>query len=426
LQLRFFRDDLLQRMPEPDLKLLTSLEQEGVPTIHNMILGDRVVRRLDYRVALGYATFLAKRLIELYDELDPSVVISAFDSLHAGVALAVARHMNIPWYALHFGVLPSGTAALCRDQSPALREKVVPGSPSSAWAEMLLKRFEDKSVRAPAYVAPRPLSLMGQLRKLPARLAAVGRTRRTARFREGWQFTEEATDYSVLAAARNLLRVHAAGKAISKVKTLDVPPGTPFVFFGLHMQPESTVDVWAPFFSNQMWVIELLSRAIPPSHRLLVKIHKSDAANYSKEQLRRMTSFPGVELVRPFADSRAFVEAADLVVAIQGTLGLEAALLGIPVIMLGKSPITLFPSATRIGEIADLPKLIRRKLAESRPKRREIIEAYVSYLSPFVPASHNDWDVEKTAEEVDHYVNLFRSLREFLASSQVVAASDAP
>ncbi|MEO8464195.1 MAG: hypothetical protein ABI640_02560 [Gammaproteobacteria bacterium] len=424
VRLRFFRDDLSQRMPEPDLELLTSLEQEGVPTIHNMILGDRVVSRLDYQVALAYATFLAKRLIELFGELDPSVVIGDFDGLHGGVALAVARRMKIPWFALHFGVLPSGMVCLCKDQSPAVREQVVTGSPSAAWAETLLKRFEHKSVRAPAYIAPRQLSLMGELRKLPARMIAVGRTMRRARLRDGWQFTEEATDYSVGAAVRNLLRARAAGKAISKVGTLDVPPDMPFVFFGLHMQPESTVDVWAPFFSNQMWVIELLSRAIPPSHKLLVKIHKSDVANYSQKQLGQMKSFPGVEIVRPFADSRAFVEAADLVVAIQGTLGLEAALLGIPVIMLGNSPITLFPSATRVGEISDLPKLIRSKLAESRPDRSKIIEAYVSYLSPFMPAGHNNWTVEPTTEEVDGYVNVFRNLKNFLTSRPIVAAQE--
>ena len=54
--------------------------------------------------------------------------------------------------------------------------------------------------------------------------------------------------------------------------------------------------------------------------------------------MARMRSFPGVELVAPLADARSFIESADLVVAIQGTIGLEAALLGKPVIMLGESP----------------------------------------------------------------------------------------
>ena len=217
----------------------------------------------------------------------------------------------------------------------------------------------------------------------------------------------------MIAAVRHLHRARAAVKALSRTKTMAVPPATPFVFFGLHMQPESSIDVWAPFFSNQHWVIELLSRSIPPSHKLLVKIHKSDAANYSLEQLNRMKSLPGVELVPPFVDSRAFVEAADLVVAIQGTIGLEAALLGIPVIMLGDSPVTLFPSATRIGRISDLPQLVRQKLKEPRPARSEIVNAYVSYLSPYLPASYNDWSVEQTAEEVDAYVELFSNRSSF-------------
>ena len=156
------------------------------------------------------------------------------------------------------------------------------------------------------------------------------------------------------------------------------------------MQPESSIDVWAPFFSDQIWVVQLLSRSIPPSHQLLVKIHMSDLTNFSGEQYERMQALPGVKLVRPFVDSRPFIDKADLVVSIQGTMGLEAALLGKPVIMLGDSPVTMFPSASRIGKVQDLPMLIRKKLLEPPPTRQEIVQAYASYLSPFAPASHND------------------------------------
>src|SRR3569833_2880786 len=45
----FVRERLRQPLPEPDLELLASLEREGVPTLHNMILSDRVVSKIDYR-----------------------------------------------------------------------------------------------------------------------------------------------------------------------------------------------------------------------------------------------------------------------------------------------------------------------------------------------------------------------------------------
>jgi hypothetical protein len=194
------------------------------------------------------------------------------------------------------------------------------------------------------------------------------------------------------------------------------------VLFGLHMQPEASIDVWAPFFANQAWVIELLSRSIPPTHRLLVKVHKSDAANYTREQFARMRSFPGVSLVKPFADARPFIEQAGLVVSIQGTMGLEAALLGRPVIMLGESPVTLLPSATQVGAITDLPALVRRKLEEDPPPRESIVEAFADYLAPFLPASHNDWRAPADAGEPRRFVALFDALRQHVAGKASPAA----
>src|ERR1700685_4585806 len=49
----FFRDDLRLDMPPADREFLASLEDaDQVPTIHNMILGDRVVSKLPYPDAL--------------------------------------------------------------------------------------------------------------------------------------------------------------------------------------------------------------------------------------------------------------------------------------------------------------------------------------------------------------------------------------
>lgn len=420
----FFRDRLRQEMPEPDYLLLASLEADGVPTLHNMILGDRVIATLEYEEALSYATFLARRLTSILCEVGPSVVIGSFDAIHSGIALAVARKLDIPWFALNFSVIPPGLACFCDRMSPNARVQV--GHPDlikiRAFAERALSRFESKDVAAPAYVTPPALSFGAVLQRLPRRIASATRTIQRRRDRESLKYTQDRTDFSLLAALTHLFRTRVAHGAIAKFHAHSSAPARPFVLFGLHMQPESSVDVWAPFFSKQIWVIETLSRSMPPSHRLLVKIHKSDAANYSTRQLRHMLSLPGVELIEPFADARVFVEAAALVVSIQGTMGLEAALLGKPVIMLGDSPVTLFPSASPIGTIADLPALVRKKMAQSTPERRLIVDAYAKYLSPFMPASHNDWLASQSDSEIQGYVELFSALEKHLSVRGVAAA----
>jgi hypothetical protein len=416
----FFTDGETQ-LPVADRALLLSLERKGIPTIHNMILSDRVVSALPYERALGYATLLAKRLMQLFAQISPGAVIGGFDAIHGSMALAVARKMGIPWYALHFSVIPEGLACFCDNASPAARVllDIAPCGQTEALAARSLQQFESREIVAPAYIAHRPRSILERIAKLSSRTATLCRILRAGRDQGILQYTEPRTKYDGAAAVRYLWRAARARKAVTRHAVAERPPASPYILFGLHMQPESSIDVWAPFYSNQIWVIELLSRSIPPTHKLLVKIHKSDTANYSGRELRKMCSYPGVELVEPFADTRSLMENADLIVLIQGTMGLEAALIGKPVIMLGESPFTLFPSVAPVGAIVELPDLIRKKLEERSPPRSSILKAYAEYLRPFAPASTNDWSRKVGTAEADDYRRLFDSLRQNIVANEL-------
>ncbi len=424
----FFCPDGNPLMPSPDRDLLASLERHEVPTIHNMILGDRVVSKLDYREALAYATFLTSRLMSLYEDLKPSAVIGGFDALHSCLGLAVAKKMGLPWFALNFSVIPPGFACFCDRMSPAARVELgeEPLYDMGPIAETSIEKFENRKIQAPAYLAPPPRALASNIARMPDRISALYRTTHKARRRHFLKFVEFPSGHNVWSALRHYRHTAKARSALATIKTVSSPRSTPYAFFGLHVQPESSIDVWAPFFSNQLWVIELIARSIPPTHQLLVKIHKSDAANYSRDQLDRMRSFPGVELVAPFADTRQFIEKADLLFSIQGTIGLESALLGKPVIVLGESPVTLFPSASPIGRILDLPDLVRRKLAERPPARREIVDAYREFLKPFAPAGHNDWTIRPDDREIAGYAGLFFALKRRLQTSGAESIAATP
>ncbi len=411
---RYFRSPGDFALPQADPDFLTALEGPGVPTIHNMILGDRVLAKLDYGDVLRYATFVARRIEAVYEELGPSVVIGGFDSLHGGLSLAVAKRAGIPWFALHFSVIPPGLACFCDGLSPAARVQLATGGgpdPAAA-AEEALRRFETRDLKAYAYIPPRR-GIGRSIARLPERAAILMRTIRARKGRDFARFTEEPTRYSSRAALAHLRRSSDAYRALSRLSG-SPPRHGPYVLFGLHTQPESSIDVWAPFFSNQMWVIETLSRCIPPTHRLLVKIHKSDVSRYAGAAIDLMRSFPGVEVVHPSADSRDLLERAALVVSIQGTMGLEAALLGRPVLLLGDSPVAVFPSAARAAALADLAGLVRELLARPTPSRDQILAAFAAYLAPFMPACHNDWRVRKSEAEVEGLARMFDALRDYL------------
>ncbi|HWS68402.1 MAG TPA: hypothetical protein VN325_37000 [Steroidobacteraceae bacterium] len=409
----FFRDDIRMPIKPANREFLASLERDGVPTIHNMILSDRVVSKLPYEEALGYASLLADRLFRIYEMVRPTVVIGGFDALHGSLALAVARHMSIPWYAPSFTALPRGQAALATDLTPASpvifdphREQLLRPE-----AERLLKDFESRKMQAAAYIPPNLFSASFILGQIPIQLAAFFRVLGRRRLKGHLKFTDYPNSYSIRGQVGEALRLRRNSWFLNRRVLLARPPQRRFAFFGLHMQPESSIDVFAHFFSNQARVIELIARSLPPTHSLLIKLHKSDTLNYSSESLAKYSGFPGVELVSQHADTLSFIQQADLIFSIQGTIALEAALLGRPVIVFGDSPTKRFPSVSTVGKTVDLPNLIRQKFAEPPPSRSDIVAAFAAYLAAFYPACHNDWNVRPTNEQIDDFVKLFALLR---------------
>jgi hypothetical protein len=409
----FFRDDIRTPIPPANPQFLASLEQDGVPTIHNMIMSDRVVSKLPHAEALGYADLLAKRLFVLYEAIKPTVVIGSFDALHGSMALAVARRMEIPWYAPQFTSLPSGQAALATDLTPASPVLFDPlrADGLRADADRHLAAFESRKIKAAAYIPPKLFSVGFIIGQIPAQSAALFRVLRRRRLKRFLKYTDYRNSYSVTGLVGEALRVRKNLWFLNRRRFLRQPPQRRFAFFGLHMQPESSIDVFAHFFSNQERVIELIARSLPPTHSLLIKLHKSDTPNYSTAALARYCRFPGVELVSADADTFAFIKQADIVFTIQGTIGLEAALLGKPVITFGDSPTKLFPSVSTIGKTVDLPALVREKLAAAPPARPAVIAAFAAYLAPFYPAAHNDWRIRPTDAQIEDFVKLFELLR---------------
>jgi len=414
--IHWFFDSKQMPIPPANRGLLASLEQQNVPTVHNMILGDPVVSKLPYEDGLAYASFLANRLISVGQQVRPSLIIGDFDCLHGSMTLAVARRLNIPWYALRFSVLPPGLAGFCDNLSPA--STVTLRAPSAdrlrQLAEAALTDFESEQIRAHAPRTPAFLDPAYIVRRIPSQLRALFVTLRRGRAKAHNRYTDNKITYSVVAMLKESLRFRRNALQLPRTWMNTTVPVDPFVFFGLHFQPESSIDVCAHFYSNQVRVVELISRSMPPTHKILVKLHKSAAAHYSREQLAEFTKFPGVQLVSPNANTREFIEKASVVFSIQGTIGLEAALLGKPVVVFADSPTKVFPNVSTIGHLTEFPDVVRKKLSEQRLNRTETVEAFMAYLAPFCRASLNDWTKRPTDAEIEGYVELFDLLGAYL------------
>jgi hypothetical protein len=153
--------------------------------------------------------------------------------------------------------------------------------------------------------------------------------------------------------------------------------GMHYVFFPLHTEPEVSLLVYGRPYLNQTEIIRMLAISLPVNTVLVVKEHPWMVGKRSLSAYEKMLNIPRVRLADPRLEARVLVKQADLVAVVTGSVGLEAAILGKPVLTFGDCPFNLLPNVSRCEDPRRLQSLIREIL--QRPCDDEgALESYVS------------------------------------------------
>lgn len=133
-----------------------------------------------------------------------------------------------------------------------------------------------------------------------------------------------------------------------------------YVYMPLHLIPESTTFVKAPFYINELNIIEQVSKALPINWKLYVKEHQAMLGERSFKFYNEIKKIPNVKLVQfnYYDDPKPWIENAVGVITITGTAAYEAALLGKKSIIFGDVPFSLIEGVLRIYSFEELPSII--------------------------------------------------------------------
>ena len=137
-------------------------------------------------------------------------------------------------------------------------------------------------------------------------------------------------------------------------------PNKKFIYFPLQLEPERTLLVPAPYFSDQLEVIKKCAKSIPVDYILVVKEHPMQKLRgwRDKKFYKEILAMPNVILIHPDVSNEEMINKTDLVITITGTSGLEAAFQLKPSIVLANVSYQHLPSVHRIKNIEELPKRI--------------------------------------------------------------------
>lgn len=155
--------------------------------------------------------------------------------------------------------------------------------------------------------------------------------------------------------------------------------GLRYVFFPLHTEPEVSLLVYGRPYVNQIEIARMLAMSLPVDTVLVVKEHPWMVGKRSLSAYQKMLDVPRVRFADPTLEARTLVKQADLVAVVTGSVALEAAMLGKPVITFGDCPYNLLPG-TMVQRCVDprhLQVLIRDAIADHKSDDTALL-AYVA------------------------------------------------
>ncbi|MDE2165858.1 MAG: hypothetical protein KGJ66_05920 [Alphaproteobacteria bacterium] len=145
----------------------------------------------------------------------------------------------------------------------------------------------------------------------------------------------------------------------------DAPLPKHYIFYPLHISPESSINGTEPFFIDQLRAIDLLLYNMPGSHSLVVKEHPASIGIRPHGFYRALRARPGVILAHPDFPTARLIEHAALVTTITGTVGLECYFLDKPCLLMG--PVFFSHLCYRLDSIKAFGHQLREIIANYRP-----------------------------------------------------------
>lgn len=375
--------DWLDELPaEADLGYLEQVEARyGIPNLGLMVFSERhLLRGRGFDDVLRLVEVAARRIERLLDEARPEAIhFESVDSLvvyllHRMAAARGIRCIQIDTARIANRGTVTHTALQLWDEVDARFAEQVhrPLSPASrAAAEDFLRSFRSER---PRVVRPGRFSFPSPRWDDLQNLLHLARR---------WQQDPRNPILRSPSSVVGQKAVRLARHWATRFGVFDQPvPGEKYVLFPLHYQPEASTLVLAPYYLDQLALIEDIAKSLPVGYRLYVKEHFWSLGRRPLGEYRRIRRIWNARLVDPLASPLDLVERSAGVATISGTMGWEAILLERPALTFGECFYNTFPLVVRAGFApkAQWPQLFKTAITDFKPNRELLLKYIASIL----------------------------------------------
>lgn len=157
-----------------------------------------------------------------------------------------------------------------------------------------------------------------------------------------------------------------------------------YILYPLHVENDSQLIVKAHHYSNQIPLIEVISRCLPYGYKLYVKGHPNNIGGVPFKILKRIKEIPNVKLISPKKNSHDLIKKSSAVAAINSTVGFESMLYQKPILNFGTVFYDICNEVQKVRNLYELPEIIKNSL-NKEIKKEEIYRFIHAYLKTSKP-----------------------------------------
>lgn len=381
-------EDVFKRYKnEPlDLVYLKYLEQEyGVPNLWHYIVADRIIRynllvreypyntpKFTHEEMMRILQVKAKAIIKFLEEEKPDFVFfSVIGDIGSMLLYQIAKKRGIRTFLIRASRI--GTKySLTEDYNrmdyiektfDEIKKNDAPYQGYIRKAEKFLKEFRDKPVQNAVITTPRA-KMIGRYKQFSFLIPNKFIKSLNWLIKIFYEYIKDKNrdDYSNIKPWHYLLdRIKRKTRVLIGFDDLysEIDLNEDFAFSPLHLEPEIATMLYAPFYTDQLWLIKQIAHSLPIHYKLYIKEHPAMFGYRPRRYYKELKKIPNVKLVKPTIISFDLVQKAKLIITLSSNAGWEGLLFKKPVITFGNGFYNHIPMVKKCDSIENLPYIIK-------------------------------------------------------------------
>jgi hypothetical protein len=156
-----------------------------------------------------------------------------------------------------------------------------------------------------------------------------------------------------------------------------------YIYVPLHVIPESSTTILSPYYINETFIIESLSKSVRADQYIVVKEHWSMIGYRPIEYYKKIKRLPNIILIDPtsYTLPKDYIKNSDLVVTISGSAAIEASIMGINSLVFSDVVFGLLSSVKKVKIDSNLRKIVAEHIKYKMPEHE--LYAYIKILLEF-------------------------------------------